>query len=283
MFGVHHVMAGEGAEQRLGPAGQDAPGVLVDRKADGNAGVARPRVLARQAVDDAGMDAGPLPGLFGRELGGLGPRQFEHRSDPDRLSVQVLDREAALQRRVDLARAQGVALAAPGAGRRGRAFGLAVPEIEDLVAAAVLKVAFAQQLPVIQADQERQVGLHADEVFLVELFLEQRMNQGHGEETVAARVEGYPLVGVDGCLVVIGSDGDDLGPVVLAFPQVVGIGDAGHVRVDPPEHDQVHLEPGVQGSADVGNPVGQRRPGEHVADGARRIHADGAQQRPQAQ
>ena len=63
----------------------------------------------------------------------------------------------------------------------------------------------------------------------------------------------------------------------------MGIGDPRDVRIDPPEDDLVHLEPGVERVADVRNPVGDRGAGEHVAHGRGGIKADGTEERSQSE
>ena len=193
-------------------------------------------------------------------------RQLEYRGDLYRLAVFILDRIATGQRRVDLAHAQGIAQAAAAAGRLNRTSGTTIPDIKDfiqvlfqflgLIIFAFLvashdrlflhQVTTAQQLAIVPAHQERQVGLFTDERLFIEFLLEGHMHQRHSQERIAARLDMNPFIRMNGSRVVIRGDGNDLGLVVSPFPQIVGIRNTGDVGIDAPEHDVVHLVPGIQ-------------------------------------
>ncbi len=231
------------------------------------------------------------PGLLRGEARSLLARQLEHRADLDPPTLGVLHRVAAGEGGIEVPQPQGVARAAAAAGGGHRLPRLPVPEIEDLLRIGFLlvvrglgpHVAGPQELAVVPAHQEGEIGLLLDERRLVQLLLEDRMNQGHRQEGIVTRLDGDPLIGMDGGGVVVRSDGDHLGLVVAALPDVVGVRDAGGVGVDAPEHDVVHLEPGIGGDADVGDPVGQGGAGEHVAHGAGWVQPDGPEQGAQPQ
>ena len=104
------------------------------------------------------MDPGNRLGLFRRVFHRLGLHPDEGRGDAD-----ATDLEAALEGRIDAAQRDGLFLASHAARCLDRAAGGAVPDIEDVLLAAVEKVAIAQQLAVVLAHQQRQVGLLLDE------------------------------------------------------------------------------------------------------------------------
>ena len=88
---------------------------------------------------------------------------------------------------------------------------------------------------------------------------------------------------MDGGGIVVRGDHHDLGAAPLRLPQVMGVRNAGDVGIETPQHDVIHLEPGIERSAHIGNAISERGPGEHVADRAGGVEAGRAEQRTQAQ
>ena len=154
--------------------------------------------------------------------------------------------------------------------------------VENLVGPAFFQVGLAQHLLVVRAHQDRQIGLLFHEGRLVELFFNDDVDKRHRQRRVAALLDGHPQVGVDGAGVHVGRGGDNARAVVLRFPDVVGVRNAGGIRVDHAQHDVVRIEPGVRGEALQRVAIGQVRAGVEVAHHREAVELDAAHQRGKA-
>ena len=94
-----------------------------------------------------------------------------------------------------------------------------VQPVELVVAAALGDVGLAQEAVVVGPDEERQVGLLLDEVFVDLAFVDDDLAHREGEGGVCTNLYGDPEVGVDGRGVVVRGDRDDLRPVVAWPPR----------------------------------------------------------------
>ncbi len=134
--------------------------------------VVRRGQFAREAPDDRGREAGDRGGLLGRVLGEALAQPFEDGAHldfrtPRQLHFVVSRRGRAQGSERERTPSVAVALAAR---HRGDAARRLVPEIEEVVAAAGLEVRFAQEALVVLAHQDREIGLLADVLRVVEIL-----------------------------------------------------------------------------------------------------------------
>ena len=270
-------VASQRQHQHLPPARVDAVGVAADVEAGHEHGLLRPGDVARFGAHHVGMDPGDLLRRFGGVLHRLGAHVHE-----GRLHRDAFDAEAAFERRIDRTERDRFGLAAHRARRFHRPVAHRIPHVEHVGLAVGDEIRLAQQLAVVVAHQQHQVGLLLDERGVVQLLGKDDLGQRHVEEGVRARLDGDPQVGVDRARVVVRRDGDDARAVVAGLPDVVGVGDAGRVGVEQRQHDVVGIEPGVGGEALDRIAVGEVGAGVEVPDVGEDVELDAAEKRGQA-
>ena len=195
-----------------------------------------------------------------------------------RLHGDALDAEAAFERRVDRSEREGLVLAAHRARGLHRLARDRVPHVEHVGLALGREIRLAQQLAVVVAHEQREVGLLLDEGGVVQPLGQEDLGQRHVEERIRARLDGNPEIGVNGTRVVVRGDGDDAGAVVAGLPDVVGVRDARRVGVEQRQHDVVGVEPGVGGEARERIAVGEVGAGVEIAHVGEDVELHAAEQ-----
>src|SRR5260370_25975075 len=87
----------------------------------------------------------------------------------------------------------------------------------------------------ILPDQEWAVGPFPDEIFVVELLLDQNMYHGQGERAVAAGPYPQPAIGLLGETMLPRIDDDQFGPPLARLADALGEGGKGRARVGAPK------------------------------------------------
>ena len=238
-------VAGEGEQQRHGPLHQVAVVVLADAEALEDVDRLRLRHFPGEAADDAGANAGDLRRSLDRVLGDPLAHDLECGPHLDRGAVK----QGHLCRAVEGRRATFEVERS--ARRLHNLGGLLVEPVQLVFAAAFLQVLPAQEPPGVGADEEREVSLLADELFVDEAFVDDDLADRQGERGVGAGADWHEQIGVDRGCVVVGRDRDDLRPVIARLRDVVSGRYAGVQRIHVPHEQQVGVVPVVDGGAEV--------------------------------
>ena len=120
--------------------------------------------------------------------------------------------------------------------------GLLIDDVETVGHRPFLEVGRLQEVMVVVADQQRQVGLLAHEGAIDLVVLDQQMNHAQRQGGVRHRLDADPQVGLGGRGVVVRRDGNDLGAAVLRLGEEMRVGNLGVQRIAGPEQDQVGIE-----------------------------------------
>ena len=203
---------------------------------------------------------------------------IEDRPHADPRAVGQLDVVAARQSRSQLAQRQRAPAAAVllAARHQGEAVGRFVPEVELAVAAVLLQVRLPQEAVVVGAHQDRQIGLLAHVLAVVQLVRDDHLRGRQAQRRIGLGLRVDPQIRVNAGGVVVRGDDHQLGAAVARLVHVVDLGDARIGGVADPDDDVVRAEPVGGGSLAVVHAPGLDRAHGHVADTRPRVEDRGA-------
>ncbi len=183
---------------------------------------------------------------LGCVIGNVLFQKLEYGPDAGSFAIGQADGVPAFELRVLVVlQFQGHYLGTPGTGGDRLAAIDRIPEIELVLGAVFLHIAFTEEALIIGPHQERKVGLLLDVRRVVKIFFQNDMHHAQRQRCIRANTDIQPAVRVRRRGAEIGCYGNDFRPAVSRLPNEMRIRDASVVRIADPDQNIVGQEPVV--------------------------------------